>query len=193
MKVLLIILLSVLFTVPAFSQRLSPTSKYTFEAIDNKVKGEIKVRYYLNAKGFIVPDSVKLLKGLGFGLDEIEVEKFIEKFKTSKENWKGLVDAFGVPFVEGPRVSTRIVSQKNLPAELTAAEWAEYNTIKGDRLLEAGNTDEALKSYQTALRRNAKNARAYYGLAKIYEKRGESERAKQALENAKKYKEEEPR
>lgn len=70
----------------AFYRYLQENVYYTQDALERKVEGAVFVQFVVGKKGIL--ENIKIIRGLGFGLDEEVLRVFSEGFvwKAGKEN-----------------------------------------------------------------------------------------------------------
>jgi len=173
------ILFAISFTfiiVPCFSQEKKFDRLYTNEAIDNKIEGVIYIQFSVNEKG-LIKESIKISKGLGYGLDELA----LEAMKSSPNNWqppsKEMLEKYGgtVKFTLPVRLSLSQIKDK---------EWAIYYTEKGYNLIKQNQPDDAIVLFQKSLEKQTRNPNALYGIYQAYEIKGDTTNAKIYLTKA---------
>ena len=75
-------ILNIVFFVALFTGSISISAQnsaestrfYTYEAIDAKIEGGVDLRFAIDRYGKIIKETIKVVKGLGYGLDERAVE-----------------------------------------------------------------------------------------------------------------------
>lgn len=166
----------------SFAGRAQTIGKsYTYEAIDQQIEGKVLVRFALDRQGRVIPDSTRVLQGLGHGLDALAVQ-FVNDPKTPAVTPTMLTMArrseqpatFSLPVV---------FSLKTLEPR----DWSDYYVLKGDKALAEANADRAISYYDLALGRHKKNGAACAGLAKAYTSQGKAAEAAKYAELASKY------
>lgn len=154
---------------------------YTYEAIDQQVEGKVLVSFALDRQGRVLPDSTRVLQGLGHGLDALAVQS-VNDAKT--------------PVVTPTMLSMARRSEQ--PARFTVPvvfalkdllprDWSDYYVLKGDQALAEANAARAISYYDLALGRYKKNGAACAGLAKAYTSQGKPAEAAKYAELASKY------
>jgi len=58
-----------------------PTPSYTNEALKAKIKGVIIIEVIILPNGLINPNDIKVIQGLGYGLDEKVIEILIRRWR----------------------------------------------------------------------------------------------------------------
>jgi tetratricopeptide (TPR) repeat protein len=152
----------------AFPQQIDHQHIYTYNAIDKHIEGKVYVDFVLDEKGNIISDSVKVWKGLGYGLDEIAIYQI-----QHAPSWKptGRQQKFTVPVVFSI-------------GQIDKNEWSDFYAKKGDNYIMRNAWADAIECYKEAITRNNANADAYYGLSRAYESKGDKQNAKSYLEKA---------
>lgn len=151
---------------------------YTFDAIDKQVEGKVFVSFVLDRQGRLLPDSTRVMKGLGYGLDALAVQAVNEQQVAANSV------AMARRSEQPARFTVPIVFSL---AALTPRDWSDYYTLKGDKALTEANADRAISYYDLALGRSKKNGAACAGLAKAYTSQGKTAEAAKYAELASKY------
>ncbi|MCC3160104.1 energy transducer TonB [Hymenobacter sp. 15J16-1T3B] len=154
---------------------------YTYEAIDRQIEGTVQVSYVLDRQGRIIPDSTRVLQGLGYGLDALAVQavNYPASLAVTPAN-----QALARRSEQPARFNAPVVfALKNL----TPRDWSDYYVLKGDKALAEANPARAISYYDLALGRYKKNGQACAGLAKAYTNQGKSDQAAKYAELANKY------
>jgi TonB family protein len=169
----LILLLTILFS---FSQSRTIKRTYTNEAIDNKIEGKIYVTFLIDKKGKIIKDSVKVLRGLGYGLEEIAIEAV-----KNAPDW----DAPTKQQLEGHGGFVRFtVPIKFSLDQIPSREWYEYYNWKGNNLLKEKDYNNAILIFNEGLKISSSNPIALHGLYEAYKNNGDTINAKIYLDKS---------
>lgn len=173
-----LILLSLLLTssLAGLAQTIGKT--YTFDAIDQQVQGKVIVSFVLDRQGRLLPDSTRVLKGLGHGLDELAVQAVNEQQVAA-----GSV-AMARRSAQPARFAVPIVFALTA---LTPRDWSDYYTLKGDRAMAEAKAERAVSYYDLALGRYKRNGAACAGLGRAYTSLGKTTEAAKYNELAAKY------
>jgi TonB family protein len=180
-KILLRSLLTLIFFLTisfCFSQsRTKPNKRtYTNEAIEEQIEGRVFVRFNIDKKGKIIRESVKVVNGLGYGLDELA----IEAVRTAPD-WapptKDQIKIYGdtIKFTVPVAFNLTMVSQD---------EWFDYYNWKGNALLKEKDYDNAIIAFNKGLNISSRNPIALYGLYVAYNSKGDSTNAKIYLDKS---------
>jgi TonB family protein len=154
---------------------------YTFEAIDQKVEGQVFVDFMLNRQGRVIADSTRVVKSLGHGLDQLAVQA------VNRPNSPAVPPAALAAAKRAEQPQRYTVPVTFALAALTPRDWSAYYTLKGDQAQAEGNAGRAISYYDLALGRYKKNSAACTGMAKAYTSQGNAAEAARYTELANKY------
>ena len=148
---------------------------YPDEALDNKVQGKVYVEFLALPTGQVVDSSVAVVRGLGYGLDEMAVEAIKEapSMKRNKINQlkKDEPTRYVIPIV----------------FQIQPFHWSEYHLRKAEQHLLNDQQQAALESIKLSLSFNRRNADAHYLAFKLYRQLTDRNKACASLKRAKRY------
>ncbi|GAB3835453.1 energy transducer TonB [Hymenobacter jeollabukensis] len=154
---------------------------YTFEAIDRQIEGKVQISYALDRQGRVMPDSTRVLQGLGYGLDALAVQAVNDPTTL-------LIPPTALALARRSEQSARFTAPVVFALkDLTPRDWSDYYVLKGDKAMAEANPARAISYYDLALGRYKKNGQACAGMAKAYTSQGKPEEAARYTELANKY------
>lgn len=174
----LLTLILFLTILSSFAQTKTKSSKrtYTNEAIDEKIEGKVFVSFKIDRKGKIIKESVKVVKGLGYGLDEIAIDAV-----KSAPDWNAPTkDELKI---YGDTIKFTVPVAFDL-AMISHDEWFDYYNWKGNGLLKKKDYDRAISAFNEGLKISSHNPIALHGLYEAYKSKGDSTNAKIYLDKS---------
>jgi TonB family protein len=166
-KPLVVFIALALISFTAFSQSQRKDT-YTYDAIENNIEGKVYISFVIDLNGNIIPDSVKVLRGLGYGLDEVAINAI-----KSAPKWTGV----------GKNVKFTIPIAFSL-SDVDDKAWSDYYTTKAGKCMDVSKWDDAITYYKQAIDKNKKNPDPYYQLSKAYTAKKDTSNAKIYLDKA---------
>ena|SRR5690606_20229540 len=145
MKIILSLLFIVVFNCSAlFGQhpQWTVTSRcdphYTFEALDNNIEGRIILSFKVTRNGKVIPDSTRIIKPLGYGLEGIAIATLHK-----------------MPGLPIGKVQTDINKRYVLPIlftknSISSCERSDYYVYKGKQAENQNNLTEAHDYFKKA-------------------------------------------
>jgi TonB family protein len=153
--------------------------KYTYEAMDKRIEGNVYVSFLITPQGRILEDSVKAISQL-YGLERI-AEDVIKK-APPLTNWYKLKKS------NEPTKNQRFVIPVKFSLDkLEEKDWSEYYRIKGNKSWEAKEADKAKEYLLESVRLNKHNRDAYHTLSLIFKFQGDEQESQRYEGLAKKY------
>lgn len=163
MKHKLLIILLIILNGNAFSQinnefytystRCKPT--YSFEAYENKIEGRVLLSFMVDSNRRLLINSVEVIKGLGYGLNEIAIQNFKNKKYHKYESYTNSESK-----IDSTNRFTLVVSFKRETLSNNNCEMSDYIMYKGDKASLNNDVDRAIELYSSALRWDKTNLEA---------------------------------
>jgi TonB family protein len=142
--VLSIFSILILSTISNAQQALKKDKfNYTFRAIEKQIEGTVYITFLINKEGIILDDSIKVVQGLGFGLDEIAVEVL-----KNMPNWNPMTKKMVKKNGDYTRFSIPIKFSLD---QIGKKEWSNYYFQKAELSIHNGNESEGLSLYNKSL------------------------------------------
>ena len=143
--------------------------EYPLEAYNASVEGQILIEFIIDLNGNVKPESIKILKGLGYGLDEAAIG-LIQKMPT----WSPAMDTKTNSTVEyRERVPINFFKSKTSIAEVNSLH--SIDLMLG--LYDQEKYAEALQLINETIEQYKKYGSNYYARALIYQAMGDQKRA----------------